>query len=128
ERAQIEVRLRHLPLGQFASLPVELFQIGYSKEQELEADREGTRLAALAGYSPYGTVSLLEHLENLHHRQMRQAKTPQGELSQVALATIAGYFQSHPPASERIEQIQKLIADSNWRNRTVQHDLQFHPG
>ena len=128
ERAQIEARLRHLPLGQLASLPIQLFEIGYSKEQELEADREGTRLAALAGYSPYGTVSLLEHLEGLHHRQIRKPKTPQGELSEVALATITGYFESHPPAAERIAQIQRLIADSKWQGRTVQHELQFHPG
>ena len=128
ERAQIEARLRHLPLGQLASLPIQLFEIGYSKEQELEADREGTRLAALAGYSPYGTVSLLEHLESLHHRQIRKPKTPQGELSEVALATITGYFESHPPAAERIAQIQRLIADSHWQSRTAQHDLQFHPG
>lgn len=42
-------------------------------------------------------------------------KPPQGELSEVALATLVGYFQSHPPAAERIAQIQRLIADSNWQ-------------
>lgn len=128
ERAQIEARLRHLPLGELAALPIQLFQAGYSKEQELEADREGTRLAVLAGYSPYGMLSLLGRMETLHHREAHRAKTPQGELSQVALAALVGYFQSHPPAAERIAQIQRLIADSNWQGRTAQHDLEFHPG
>jgi predicted Zn-dependent protease len=128
ERAQIEARLRHLPLGELAALPIQLFQAGYSKEQELEADREGTRLAVLAGYSPYGMLSLLERMESLHHREAHRAKTPQGELSEVALATLVGYFQSHPPAAERIAQIQRLIADSDWQDRTAQHDLKFHPG
>ncbi|HEX7962538.1 MAG TPA: hypothetical protein VF493_21695 [Terriglobales bacterium] len=35
-------------------------------------------------------------------------KPPQGELSEVALATVVGYFQSHPPAAERIAQIERL--------------------
>jgi predicted Zn-dependent protease len=46
----------------------------------------------------------------------------------IILWLIAGYFQSHPQAAERIAQIQRLIADSNWQNRTEQHDLQFRPG
>ena len=128
ERAQIQARLRHLPLGELAALPIQLFQAGYSKEQELEADREGTRLMVLAGYSPYGMVSLLERMETLHHREAHRAKTPQGELTQVALATLVGYFQSHPPAAERIAQIQRLIAESNWQTLKAQHDLDFHPG
>ena len=45
ERVQLEVRLRHLPLRGLFELPVRLFEAGYSKDQELEADREGTRLA-----------------------------------------------------------------------------------
>lgn len=45
ERVQIEAKLRRLNLGiigAIASIPVEIFEAGYSKEQELEADREGT--------------------------------------------------------------------------------------
>src|SRR5262249_9777005 len=51
ERLQIEARLRRIPLGELAILPIKLFQAGYTKEQELEADREGIRLASKAGYS-----------------------------------------------------------------------------
>ncbi len=56
ERVQTEQRLRNLgPLGDLLSLPVELFIAGYTKDQEMEADRNGTALAVEAGYSPLGT-------------------------------------------------------------------------
>jgi predicted Zn-dependent protease len=45
ERVQREQALRKLPFGELAAIPMELFEAGYSKDQEMEADREGTRLA-----------------------------------------------------------------------------------
>src|SRR6266478_5626460 len=51
DRAQQEQALRKIPLGGLVALPIEVFEAGYSKDQELEADREGTHLAAQAGYS-----------------------------------------------------------------------------
>ena len=46
--------MRHIPLGEILSLPMQLFEAGYSKDQELEADRERTRLAVASGYSANG--------------------------------------------------------------------------
>jgi len=46
-----------------------------------------------------------------------RAKTPQGEVSQVALQTLEGYFRSHPLPSERIAQVQQLIAREGWAAR-----------
>jgi len=45
DRVQQEQALRKIPLGGLVALPIEIFEAGYSKDQELEADREGTRLA-----------------------------------------------------------------------------------
>ena len=59
ERYQLEARLRRLGVGDLAAiaqLPLAIFQAGYSKDQEFEADREGTRLAVMAGYSPLGEI------------------------------------------------------------------------
>src|SRR5258706_5272357 len=70
ERVQTESRLRGLPLGELIALPVMIFQAGYSKEQELEADREGTRLAVLAGYSPEGSIRLFESLAQLQAKYL----------------------------------------------------------
>ena len=56
ERVQIEARFRKLKLGavgELVQIPLEVWEAGYSKDEELEADREGLRLAVLGGYSPY---------------------------------------------------------------------------
>ncbi|MFZ0293149.1 MAG: aldehyde dehydrogenase family protein [Candidatus Sulfotelmatobacter sp.] len=79
ERVQQEEALRRLPLGGLVALPVELFEAGYSKDQELEADREGTRLAVQAGYSANGAIRMFETFDRLHNEYQARAKTPQEE-------------------------------------------------
>jgi predicted Zn-dependent protease len=124
ERVQIEARLRHLPLHELVELPLELFEAGYSKDQELEADREGTRLAVWASYSPLGAVRMFEAFDRIYHEYIERAPTPQEELSQVALETLKGYFRSHPRPSERIDQIKQMIADEHWGNLTRERPLE----
>jgi len=114
DRAQQEQALRKIPLGGLVALPIDVFEAGYSKDQELEADREGTRLAAQAGYSATAAVRMFETLERLQQEYQAKAKTPQEEVSQVALQTLEGYFRSHPLPSERIAQVQKMIANEGW--------------
>jgi len=124
ERVQLEARLRHLPLHELVQLPVQLFEAGYSKDQELEADREGTRLAVLASYSPLGAIRMFEAFERLYREYVVRASTPQEELTQVARDTLAGYFRSHPRTSERIEQINQMIAEEHWGNMTRERPLE----
>jgi predicted Zn-dependent protease len=126
ERVQIAARVRKLDLGivgGIIQLPLELFEAGYSKEQELEADREGTRLAAAVNYSPYGAITLFERMRSLRARSESQARSPQGEIARVTWGTLAGYFRSHPPEDERIEAIRKLIRSEHWEARTAQIPL-----
>jgi predicted Zn-dependent protease len=94
-----------------AQLPLELWQAGYSKDQELEADREGLRLASAAGYSPQGAVNLFERWAELHREYVTHASTPVDELSQVAIEALQGYFRSHPLPEERLEQAKRVIAE-----------------
>lgn len=110
ERLQVEAKLRHIPLGGLAMLPIELFQAGYTKEQELEADREGIRLASRSGYSATAVTQLFTVMDQRYHERQIGARTPQGEMSKVAFATLTEYFRSHPPASERIAQIERVAA------------------
>jgi len=110
ERLQVEAQLRHIPLGSLAMLPIELFQAGYTKEQELEADREGIRLASKSGYSATAVTQLFTVMDQRYHERQIGARTPQGEMSKVAFATLTEYFRSHPPASERIAQIEQVAA------------------
>jgi len=124
ERVQLEMRLRKLPLGGLVALPSEVFEAGYSKAQELEADRRGTALAVWAGYSPLGAIDMFEAFAKLEHDYASAAKTPGEEISQVAWKSLAGYFRSHPPPAERIEQIQRMIADNHWEDLTHERPLE----
>ena len=101
ERVQVEARARKIPLGELISLPVMIFQAGYTKNQELESDREGVWLAVRAGYSPYGAIRMFEEFEELRATYVIRAKNPSQELSQVTVEMLRDYFRSHPLPDER---------------------------
>jgi len=117
EKIQVETHLRDLPLAELLQLPVELFQAGYSKEQELEADRDGTHLAVMAGYSPQGALRMFKAFERLDRQYVLKAESPDEELSQVAIESIIGYFRSHPLPQERERQVRQLMASEKWPER-----------
>lgn len=117
ERAQQEEALRRIPLGGLVAIPIFVFEAGYTKDQELEADREGTKLAVQSGYSANGAIRMFEAFNRMYERyraQKARANSPQEEMSDVAMQTLEGYFRSHPLPAERIAQIQKLIASKGW--------------
>jgi hypothetical protein len=72
------------------------WEAGYNKDEELEADREGMRVAVLGGYSAYGSVTLFEKFAKLHKEYIIHAQSPEEELSQLAIQSLEGYFRSHP--------------------------------
>jgi len=120
ERVQIEAHMRRVDLevlGELAQIPLSVWQTGYNKDEELEADREGMRLAVAAGYSPYGAVKMFERLAKLHSEYVIHAKSPEQELSQVAVQGLSGYFRSHPLPSERLAQANSVIREEHWQNR-----------
>jgi len=60
----------------------------YSRDQEREADRGGQQLAAAAGYDPAGMNTFLASLANVEKLLAGASRLP-------------GYFDTHPPTSER---------------------------
>lgn len=113
ERVQVEARLRHLDLGivaTVANIPLSLWQAGYTKDEEFEADREGLCAAVSAGYSGQGAVTILEKYAQLQKEYVIHAENPPKELSDLAVQALTGYFRSHPLPSERIAQAKELIA------------------
>jgi predicted Zn-dependent protease len=123
ERVQIEARLRNLQLGivgAILQIPVQVWEAGYNKDEELEADREGMRLAVLGGYSPYGAVTMFERFSKLHSEYVVHALNPEEELTQLAIQSLQGYFRSHPLPSERLAQANSLIAQEGWQDRKMQ--------
>ena len=135
ERVQIEAHVRKLRLGiigELVQMPLEVWEAGYSKDEELEADREGLRLSVFGGYSPYGAVSLFQKFNELHAEYVIHAKSPEQELSELAIQSLEGYFRSHPATSDRLAQAQRLIAEEGWHNGTAQKpfhvEYQVHNG
>jgi len=123
ERFQLEAKLKHLDLevvGALLQLPLSVWEAGYHKDEELEADREGMFLAVQAGYSPYGAVKTFERFAKLQKEYVIHAETPEEELSELAIQSLTGYFRTHPMPSERIEQANRIIAEQNWQTRTAQ--------
>jgi beta-barrel assembly-enhancing protease len=123
ERIQLEAQLRHLNLdivGSILQIPLTVWEAGYNKDEELEADREGILLAALAGYSPYGAVRLFEEYSKLHREYVIQAQSPEEELSELAIQSLQGYFRSHPQPSERLAQAKAVIRQQGWQDRKTQ--------
>ena len=123
ERVQIEARLRHLNLGIVGALvqiPLAVWEAGYNKDEELEADREGMRLAVLGAFSPYGALSLFEIFSKLHSEYIIRAQSPEQELSELAIQSLVGYFRSHPLPSERIAQAHNVIAQEGWQDRKTE--------
>ena len=73
-----------------------LFSNGFSRQDELQADRLGIRYAAKAGYDPHGMISFFEKIEQEH---------PEGAAEKALL-----WQSTHPLTSERIEKAKQEIA------------------
>ena len=128
ERFQIELKLKRLNLqgvGAVLQLPLSLWEAGYHKDEELEADREGIFLAVQSGYSPYGAVKTFERFAMLHKEYVIHAETPEEELSELAIQSLGGYFRTHPLPSERLEQANRIIAEQHWQLRTEQRPFRI---
>ena len=120
ERVQLEANLKNLNLevlGELLQLPVAIWEAGYRKDEELEADREGMFLAVQSGYSPYGSVQALNRFAKLREEYVTHAETPEDELSDLAIQSLQGYFRSHPLPSERLAQANQVIAQQHWETR-----------
>ena len=57
---------------------------------------------------------MFEIFQRLEQYERKKARTPGEEVSDVAGQVLEGYFRSHPLPSERIAQIQKMIASERW--------------
>ncbi len=68
----------------------ELLGKGYSRDLELEADREGARLSAAAGFDARAAARAL----------LRLAKASPGD------SGLAEYFSTHPPLPERVSALE----------------------
>ena len=115
EMAHVELRhaVEHYQyqyrLGGLVELVHRLATMPYSADQELDADAEGLRLAAAAGYDPTAAPALFTRMQQqLHEPAAPHATTPAGELAQSVGGALASYFRTHPPSEERARRLQEL--------------------
>lgn len=73
-----------------AGVGAQMIQQKYGRDQELESDEYGMKYMKLAGYDPWGAVTLQETFLRLSEQGTKQ----QGWLD--------GLFASHPPSAERV--------------------------
>lgn len=122
ERLQYELAARKLGLSlpyEIASLPIAVFHAGYNKELELEADRVGIGFAVAEGYSADGAIHLFSRFQEMFGNTQARAPTPAKEISGIVLGSLGEYLRSHPPAPERISEIEKEIIAHHWKRTAV---------
>ena len=73
---------------------VALLGLSYSREQERQADRVGTYYMALAGWDPRQAISMQKLMTSLDKREE---------------TVVDRYLSTHPPASERIGELESYI-------------------
>jgi predicted Zn-dependent protease len=89
--AGIDANMANLAL-QGAGAGLQMIQMKYGRDQELESDHYGMKYMKLAGYDPWGAVTLQETFVRLSeaggHKQQ---------------SWMEGLFASHPPSQERVD-------------------------
>jgi metalloendopeptidase OMA1, mitochondrial len=80
-----------------AQLVFLLLQAEFSREQETEADRIGTRFIARAGYDPDGTIRLLK------------------TMSALVGSRPTRYLDTHPGLEERVSQAEPAVVSEHFR-------------
>lgn len=79
----------------------ELFNSGYSRSNEKEADKEGAKLVSISGYDPNGLPILLSKIS-------AEVEMETGE------AEKATWLDSHPYTPDRVEDLDKTIAKLDY--------------
>ncbi len=83
-------------VGKGLDIAFEQILSGFSREDELFADRLGVRYAKKAGYSPY---SMIDFLERLHRIELKKPPRPKS------------YLKTHPYIPDRIRTVKEEIGE-----------------
>jgi predicted Zn-dependent protease len=112
ERYQYQAKLEKAgapELGSIVEMAHRLAKLGFSPEQELDADALGQTLSVKAGYNPDAAADLFKRMQVKFHEPARtQATTPGGEVIQAADGAISSYFRTHPPSEDRARRLLQL--------------------
>jgi len=131
ERLQYELKARKLGLGGFYRLgrvAVRLFQAGYTKDKEFEADRAGLALAVKAGYAPAGALDVMDKFKELARKARSGPASPVEEAVSVSLGSWREYFRSHPTPEDRRTALEREILARGLSRDAARLPLKFPRG
>jgi beta-barrel assembly-enhancing protease len=113
ERYQYALKLRKSPaepVGHLVDMFRTLASAEYGKFQEQEADAQGVRLAAEAGYNPEAAARVFRRLDQRAARPAPDAaKSPVAESARAAGEALGDYFRSHPRSADRAARLGEQI-------------------
>lgn len=89
-------------VGQLAGTGAQLYTLGYSRNQEREADSLGVRYLSRAGYDPMASGDILASLG--------AQTTLEARLAGKRTAEPVGWLSTHPANAERVARIRKEAA------------------
>lgn len=128
EHYQYEAKLTKVgapEVGQLVEMAHRLVMLGFSPQQELEADAQGERLSVQAGYDPDAEAELFTRMKARFQEPSRvPADTPAGEITEAAGEAIGSYFRTHPPSEERVARLNDMLA----RHRAELAGRRFYVG
>ena len=106
---------RNRTISGLASVAANLVMLGYSRDDENDADKRAVRYMVRAGYNPNGLVRFFE---------MLQSKGDRGG------GGVASYFRTHPPTGDRVKRVREEIAKNggssgNRAYRSYEDDRYF---
>jgi predicted Zn-dependent protease len=114
ERYQYEAKLTKAgapQVGEIVEMAHRLVMLGFSPQQELEADAQGERLSIQSGYDPEAEAALFTRMKaRLREPSRIPAVTPAGEITKAAGEAIGSYFRTHPPSEERVARLNDMLA------------------
>ena len=123
ERLQYEQAARKVvgeDLAWLAHLGYELLRLGFSEEQELEADANGLLLAAKAGYDPGAAMTFFSRMaERSQGVWGDKPGTMTGEAGKAVIGALRQYFETHPYGEVRVRQLMSLYRKnaSRWEGK-----------
>jgi predicted Zn-dependent protease len=104
--SDVDPGVANLALGG-ASVGLQMVQMKYGREHELESDEYGMKYMKLAGYDPAGAITLQETFVRLSQAGGQKQQN-----------WLEGLFASHPPSQERVDR-NKATADKLGRGGTL---------
>lgn len=107
--SDVDPGVANLALGG-ASVGLQMVQMKYGREHELESDEYGMKYMKLAGYDPAGAITLQETFVRLSQGGGQKQQN-----------WLEGLFASHPPSQERVDR-NKATADKLGRGGTLGAD------